>query len=39
MQSAAGARLISEAEKVVVPEPAAQREKIFLPLEQTSRGK
>lgn len=38
VQSAAGARLISEAEKVVVPEPATQREKISLPLEQTSRG-
>lgn len=38
VQSATGARLISEAEKVVVPEPVTQRKKIFLPLEQTSRG-
>lgn len=33
VESAAGARLISEAEKVVVPEPARQREKIILRLD------
>lgn len=35
VQSATGARLISEAEKVAVPEPVTQRKKMFLSLEQT----
>lgn len=33
VESAAGARLISEAEKVVVSEPARQREKILVRLD------
>lgn len=33
MESAAGARLISEAEKVFVSEPARQREKIIVRLD------
>jgi len=38
VESAAAARLISKAEKVVVPQPARQREKITTFLDQTSRG-
>lgn len=38
VEPAAGARLISKAEKVVVPEPARQREKLSSFLDQTSRG-
>lgn len=38
VESAAGARLISKAEKVVVAEPLKQREKISSSLDQTSTG-